>query len=111
MKCEFIFDNLIFFVLFIANIKVEDYNYYFKLIYTGVIIYNIYGLVCSLKDNWKKNQYKFVFFIVFSLVLYYFSYNYIYDINPQNYAYFYYLFYPNFLKAILIVFYAYIYCF
>jgi flavodoxin len=104
MKCEFIFDNLIFIVLFIANIKVEDYNYYFKLIYTGVIIYNIYGLFCSLKDNWKKNQYKFVFFIVFSLILYYFSYNYIYDINPQNYAYFYYLFYPNFLKAILIVF-------
>ena len=104
MKCEFIFDNLIFIVLFIANIKVEDYNYYFKLIYTGVIIYNIYGLICSLKANLKQDQYKLVLFILFSSILYYFSYYYIYDINPQNYAYFYYLFYPNFFKAILINF-------
>ena len=104
MKNAFIFDNLIFIVLFIGNIKIEDYNYYLKLVYYAVIIYNIYGLLCSLKLNIKSAPYIPIFFILITSILYYYSYHYIYLITPQNYIYFYYIFYPNFFKAIIILF-------
>ena len=104
MKNAFIFDNLVFIILFITNKKCEDYNYYFKLIYCIIIIYNIFGFFCVLKANWKQDQYKIIYFVVFSLLLYYFSYYYICDTNPKFYLLFYYIFYPNFFKAIIIVF-------
>ena len=104
MKNAFIFDNLIFIILFIGNKKIEDYNYYLKLVYYAIIIYNIYGLLCSLKLNIKSAPYIPIFFIVISSILYYYTYHYIYLITPKNYIYFYYIFYPNFFKAILILF-------
>ena len=104
MKNAFIFDNIFCVILFIANIKIADYNYYFKLIYTTIIIYNIFVFFCVIKANWKQDQYKIIYFVVFSLILYYFSYYYICDTNPTFYLVFYYIFYPNFFKAIIIVF-------
>ena len=104
MEKSFIFDNLIFILLFIANKKLEDYNTYFKLIYIILIIHNIYFLIYIIIEFLNKDQYKIVFSVLISLFLYYFSYYYICDSNPNFYLVVYYLFYPNFFKAILIVF-------
>ena len=104
MENAFIFDNLIFILLFIANIKFEDYNTYFKLIYIILIIHNIYYLIFIIIANICKEQYKIVFAFLICLFLYYFSYYYICDSNPNFYIVVYYIFYPNFFKAILIVF-------
>ena len=104
MEKSFIFDNLIFILLFIANKKLEDYNTYFKLIYIILIIHNIYFLIYIIIEFISKDQYKIVFSVLISLFLYYFSYYYICDTNPNFYLVVYYLFYPNFFKAILIVF-------
>ena len=104
MEKSFIFDNLIFILLFIANKKLEDYNTYFKLIYIILIIHNIYFLIYIIIEFISKDQYKIVFSVLISLFLYYFSYYYICDSNPNFYLVVYYLFYPNFFKAILIVF-------
>ena len=104
MEKSFIFDNLIFILLFIANKKLEDYNTYFKLIYIILIIHNIYFLIYIIIEFISKDQYKIVFSVLISLFLYYFSYYYICDSNPNFYLAVYYLFYPNFFKAILIVF-------
>ena len=54
MENAFIFDNMIFILLFIGNIKIEDYNKYFNLIYYILIIHNIFALFCIIKDNWKS---------------------------------------------------------
>ena len=104
MEKSFIFDNLIFILLFIANKKLEDYNTYFKLIYIILIIHNIYFLIYIIIEFISKDQYKIVFSVLISLFLYYFSFYYICDSNPNFYLVVYYLFYPNFFKAILIVF-------
>ena len=104
MENAFIFDNMIFILLFIGNIKIEDYNKYFNLIYYILIIHNIFALFCITKDNWKLAQYKIVYSILISFLLYYFSYYYICDSNPSFYLLVYYIFYPNFFKAILIIF-------
>ena len=104
MEKSFIFDNLIFILLFIANKKLEDYNTYFKLIYIILIIHNIYFLIYIIIEFISKDQYKIVFSVLISQILYYFSYYYICDSNPNFYLVVYYLFYPNFFKAILIVF-------
>ena len=104
MENAFIFDNLIFILLFIANKILEDYNTYFKLIYIILIVHNIYFLIYIIKSNINQDQYKIVFSVLISLFLYYFSYYYICDSNPNFYLVVYYLFYPNFFKAILIVF-------
>ena len=104
MEKSFIFDNLIFILLFVADKKLEDYNTYFKLIYIILIIHNIYFLIYIIIEFISKDQYKIVFSVLISLFLYYFSYYYICDSNPNFYLVVYYLFYPNFFKAILIVF-------
>ena len=104
MENAFIFDNMIFILLFIGNIKIEDYHKYFNLIYYILIIHNIFALFCITKDNWKLAQYKIVYSILISFLLYYFSYYYICDSNPSFYLLVYYIFYPNFFKAILIIF-------
>jgi len=104
MEKSFIFDNLIFIFLFIANKKLENYNTYFKLIYIILIIHNIYFLTYIIIAFIKKDQYKIVFSVLISLLLYYFSYYFICDSNPKFYLVVYYNFYPNFFKAILIVF-------
>ena len=104
MENAFIFDNLIFILLFIANKILEDYNTYFKLIYIILIVHNIYFLFYIIKPNINQDQYKIVFSVLISLLLYYFSYYYICDSNPNFYLVVYYIFYPNFFKAILIVF-------
>ena len=104
MEKSFIFDNLIFILLFFANKKLEDYNTYFKLIYITLILHNIYLLIYIIIAFINKDQYKIVFSVLISLLLYYFSYYYICDSNPNFYLVVYYIFYPNFFKAILIVF-------
>ena len=104
MEKAFIFDNLIFILLFAANIKIEDYNYYFQLVYIAIIIHNIYTLFYIIKANLKSEQYKIVYSVLFSLLLYYVTYYLICDTNPRFYIIVYYIFYPNFFKAVLIVF-------
>ena len=104
MEKSFIFDNLIFILLFVANIKIEDYNYYFQLIYFSIILHNIYALFYIIKSNLKSEQYKIIYSVLFSLLLYYFTYYLICDTNPKFYIIVYYIFYPNFFKAVLIVF-------
>ena len=89
--------------LFIGNIIINDFNYYFRLIYLFLSLYHIYIFYLLLKYQWK-NIIIIIIFAFFSIILYRFTYFLICDTNPYFFHITYYIFYPNFLKAILIVF-------
>ena len=103
MEKSFFLNNLIFVLLFILNIIIKDYNFYLQLIYLLVTIYHIYISYLVVMNNWKNNKYKIKVFFYTSILLYIFTYFIIYDTNPFFYIFEYYIFFPHFLKAILIV--------
>ena len=104
MKKSLFINNIIFATLFIGNISIEDYNYYFQLIYTFLTIYHIYIFIILKKENINKNNFKIKLFLFISIILYLFIYIIICDTNPFFYLLVYYIFFPNFFKGILIVF-------
>ena len=104
MKIEIIFDVLILFILFILNFIIDDYSYYFLIIYICIIIYNIYLLfLIFLNYRQDKKISKIFNFIFLSIILNFFTYYAICDSNPIFFFLTYYIFFPNFFKAILIV--------
>ena len=105
MKSEFLFDIFILFILFILNIIIDNYNYYFLIIYIILNIYNLYTLSLIIFNNFKnKKNSKILLFIFSSIILNFFTYYIICDPNPFLCLITYYIFYPDFFKAILIVF-------
>ena len=56
----------------------------------------------TLIYHWNQ-KYKIIIFIIFTIILYSFTYYYICDPNPLFCFVSYYIFYPNFFKAILII--------
>ena len=103
MEKSFHFNNIIFVVLFFANIIIEEEKYYFKIIYYFLSVYHLFVFYLVICNNWDNNKLKIRKFLILSILLYFFTYFIIYDTNPFFYLLVYYLFFPNFLKAVLIV--------
>lgn len=102
MKLEILINSFIFLSLFILNIIINNYNYYFLIIYLFINIYHIYILSIIISNNKYKN--KFFMFMILSIILNFFTYYIICDPNPVLFFITYYIFSPCFFKAILIVF-------
>ena len=103
MEKSFFINNVILALLFIGNMVFEDYNYYFKLIYFFLTIYHLYVLLFLFCVNQEKKYLKIQKYFCSSLFLYLFTYFIICDTNPLFYLLVYYIFFPNFFKAIIIV--------
>ena len=88
--------------LFLGYNIIDNYNNFFLLIYLCLSLYHIYIFYLTLKYHWKQ-KYKIIIFIIISFFLYRSTYYYICDPNPVFCFVSYYIFYPNFFKAILIV--------
>ena len=103
MHYKILFNIIILFFLFIGNLFIYDYNFYFLLIYIFVTIYHIY-IFHVLHKN-KLFQFTGInHFIIISLLLYIETYFIICDSNPLFCFIAFYSFFPNFIKAILIIF-------
>ena len=94
-------DFLIFFVLFFGYNFLEDHNF-FLIIYLSLSLYHIYIFILALKYHYKQ-KYRLIIFFIISIILYRCTYYYICDPNPVFCFISFYIFYPNFLKAILII--------
>ena len=103
MEKTLIINIIILIILFIGNIIISDYNSYFKIIYLCLCIYNIYTFFYAIENQRKCHKCKIFFFFLISILLYPLTYFVICDPNPIFCFFVYYIFYPNFLKAILIV--------
>ena len=103
MEKSFHFNNVIFVVLFFGNIVIEEEKFYFKIIYFLLSVYHIFVFYSVICNNWDNNKLKIRKFLILSILLYFFTYFIIYDTNPFFYLLVYYIFFPNFLKGILIV--------
>ncbi len=90
-------------ILFIGNIFIKSFNAYFLLIYIFISIYHII-IICFLIKNKRFFSYELKSFIINSILLYLITFFLICDSNPFSSIIFFYTFYPNFLKAVLIIF-------
>ena len=93
---------LLFIFLYIGNVIINNYNHYFILIYLFLLSYNIYILYLIFTKFWKE-KIKIIIFIFKSVILYILTYFLICDPNPLIFLFTYYIFYPNFCKAIIII--------
>ena len=100
---NFLIDLFLIIILFFGNIFFENSNYYFLLIYISLLVYHIYSFNLIIKNSSfiiTKNKRYFLI----SILLYFLTYYLICDPNPFLAFIFYYVFYPNFIKAIVIIF-------
>ena len=93
---------IILIILFIGNIFFDNHKYYFLLIYSSLLLYNIHIIYSIIKFR-LMNYKEILCFLFASLLTYLFSYFIICDPNPINCIITYYIFFPNLLKAILII--------
>ena len=93
---------IILIILFLGYNIIDNYNNFFLLIYLILTVYHIYIFCLTLIYHWNQ-KYKIIIFIFFTIILYSFTYYYICDPNPLFCFVSYYIFYPNFFKAILII--------
>jgi len=109
MKFRNILNILILIILFLGNIIINNHKYYFFLIYLSLILFNIY-IIHLITKNGLMNKKEILWFLFISLFSYLFSYFIICDPNPFICIFTYYIFFPNFFKAILlIIFHTYIF--
>ena len=102
--CNKILINIIsLFILFIGNIFIEDYKLYFALIYICLTFYHVYIFYLLLLNKLIQTT-ETKNFIIISLLLYIVSYFVICDSNPFFCIIVFYSFFPNFIKAIMIIF-------
>ena len=102
MKKSLKINFLILVLLLIGNAFINNYNYYFVLIYIFLFTYHIYITYYFFKVNWKIKN-KIIRFIIISTILYPLTYFIICDPNPIFSLFTYYIFFPNFFKAIIII--------
>ena len=103
IKMNEIINNLFLLILiFFANILINDENYFFLLIYLSLSLYHLYFFFVLFKI--KKQDYDSKCFLFTSLLLYLTTYFIIREPNPLFYFITFYVFFPNFIKAILIIF-------
>jgi hypothetical protein len=97
-----VYNILILSFLFIGNALINT-NHYFLLIYLILFLYHSYIFYLILKNEWEQ-KFNIIKFTIFSIFLYAFTYFIICDPNPLLFIFSYYIFFPNFFKAILIIF-------
>ena len=102
MKYISIWNIIILVILFIGNIIIKNHKYYFLLIYLALLLYNIYIAHSLTKFRLIKKK-KILLFSFASIFSYFFTYYMICDPNPLICIITYYIFFPNFFKAILII--------
>ena len=88
--------------LFLGNIYIINYNYYFALIYGNLLLYHLYIFLLLIKKGILR-KIETVYFLITSLFLYITTYFIICDPNPFSAFFVYYTFNPYFIKAILII--------
>ena len=98
----YLFNSILLFILFISNNFIYDYNFYFSLIYICLLFYHAYILLSFIKYNLLQYS-ELKNFVFTSILIFLFSYFIICDPNPFSCIFFYYIFYPNFIKAVLII--------
>lgn len=72
---------IIMFILIIENIVIKNHKYYFLLIYSSLILYNIYIFHSIIKYG-LMNRKEILSFLLISLCSYFFSFYIICDPNP-----------------------------
>ena len=97
-----VFNILLLLFLFIGNILINT-NYYFLLIYFFLFLYHNYIFYLIL-TNKNKQICKIFRYVLLSLLICFSTYFIICDPNPIFCFFSYYIFFPNFFKAILIIF-------
>ena len=89
-------------ILFLGNRFISNYNYYFSLIYCGIILFHIYYFFSLIKEGLISKSEAY-YFIITSLLLYLITYFIICEPNPFSILLFYYTFNPLFVKSVLII--------
>ena len=102
MKFRNILNIIILLILFLGNIIINNNKYYFFLIYMLLLSFNIYIIYLITKYGLMEKK-NFLWFLFASLFAYLFSYLIICDPNPFICIITYYIFFPDFFKAILII--------
>ena len=97
-----LFNVLLLIFLFLGNIYILNYNYYFALIYSFIIIYQICIFYALYKER-ILNKFEAPYFLITSILLYLITYFIICDPNPFTFFLFYYTFNPCFVKAVFII--------
>ena len=98
---KLIYNISLLFFLFVGNILIKNYKFYFLLIYIGLFFYHFYICFQIFKNDRIHIFFKEYFFI--SILLYIISYFVICDSNPFFFIIVYYTFFPCFIKAVLII--------
>ena len=97
-----LFNNIfLLIILFLGNIFLNEQNLFFILIYLFLFLNHLY--VYFQMKNQKNQNFDLKNFALTSLFLYLFTYLFIYDPNPFFCFISFYTFYPNFIKAIIII--------
>ena len=97
------FNNIfLLFFLFFGNIFISNHNFYFLLIYLFLLIKHLYSFFILYK-NQRIQKFEKKNFIFTSLFLFIITYFIICDPNPFFCLISFYIFYPNFIKAVFII--------
>ena len=100
---KFLFNVSLLIFLYLGNLFIINYNYYFALIYSCIVIYHIFIFYFLHQERiLTKNEEQY--FLIISIFLYLITYFIICDPNPFTFFIFYYTFNPCFIKGILIIF-------
>lgn len=98
-----VFNNIILLIiLFFGNIFINEHKYFFLLIYICLLLYHLYISLILIKQN-EIQYFDIKNFLFISVLLYLFTYFIICDPNPFFCFISFYIFYPDFLKAIMII--------
>ena len=100
---KFLFNVSLMIFLYLGNLFIINYNYYFALIYSCIVIYHIF-IFYFLHQERILNKNEEQYFLIISILLYLITYFIICDPNPFTLFFFYYTFNPCFIKGILIIF-------
>ena len=98
----FCLDIVLLIILFLGNKLISNSNYYFSLIYIFLTLYHIYISIVLIRKKAIK-KFEFNNFIIPAFLVYFISYYLFCDPNPFSALIFYYIFYPNFIKGIIII--------
>ena len=90
-------------ILFFGNVYIKNYNIYFVLIYIGLFAYHVYIFLLFFGNN-LFHFFEIKNYIFISILLFVITYFIICDSNPFFCIIAFYSFYPNFIKAVLIIF-------
>ena len=102
MSIQYINNITLLFILFIGNIFIKNYNFYFLLVYIFLIIYHIH-IFLLLYQKYNILPFSITNYICVTFLLFIIIYFFICDSNPFFCVIVFYSFFPNFIKAVLII--------